>query len=107
MGVRTGNPRGRPKGAKNRRTKEVEAATAEAAAQIEAALGEAFEGDAHALLMAVYKNTALDLPLRLDAAKAAIRFEKPALQATKGELEVKAQVEAVEWRVIDPSATGA
>lgn len=32
--------------------------------------------------MAVYKDPALDLALRVDAAKAAIRFEKPALAAT-------------------------
>ena len=38
-----------------------------------------FQGDAHAFLMMVYKDPSLPLALRLDAAKAAIPFEKPAL----------------------------
>lgn len=38
-----------------------------------------FAGDAHALLMAIYKNPSCPLDLRMDAAKTAIRFEKPAL----------------------------
>ena len=46
MGVKTGRPRGRPKGAKNKRTAEREAAMKEMAAQIEKAVGGAFEGDA-------------------------------------------------------------
>jgi len=41
-----------------------------------------FKGDAHAFLMMVYKDPSLPLALRLDAAKAAIPFEKPALAAT-------------------------
>jgi hypothetical protein len=46
MGTRTGRPRGRPKGAKNKHTAEREAATKEMAAQIGKAVGGAFEGDA-------------------------------------------------------------
>jgi hypothetical protein len=38
-----------------------------------------FAGDAHAFLMAVYKNPKLDLHTRIDAAKAAIGYEKPRL----------------------------
>jgi hypothetical protein len=42
-------------------------------------LGEdVFEGDAHALLTLIYKNTSLPLELQMDATNAAIRFEKPA-----------------------------
>jgi hypothetical protein len=41
----------------------------------------AFEGDAHSLLIAVYKDESHPIELRLEAAKAAIRFEKPALAA--------------------------
>jgi hypothetical protein len=40
-----------------------------------------FEGDAHALLMFVYKNPALDIQIRLDAARVAIKYEKPSLAA--------------------------
>jgi hypothetical protein len=85
---------GRPKGARNRRTVETEARIAEAAAEVSHALPQAFQGDAHALLMMVYKNPANELPLRLDAAKAAIRFEKPALSSVEakhsGALNVRA-----------------
>lgn len=79
MGIRTGRPRGRPKGAKSKATIEREAAAAEAVARVEEKLQGAFEGDAHALLVAVYKDGDLPLPVRIDAAKAAIRYEKPAL----------------------------
>jgi len=55
---------------------------AAAAQAIAAAIPGAFEGDAHALLVAIYKNPKQPIELRLDAAKAAIRFEKPALAST-------------------------
>jgi hypothetical protein len=74
---------GRQKGTPNKRTLERQAAVQEAAKAIEAAAGDkAFTGDAHALLMAIYKNTDLPLEMRADAAKAALRFEKPALAST-------------------------
>lgn len=52
---------------------------AETARAVSEAIPEAFEGDAHALLMAVYKDPSRPIDLRVDAAKAAIRYEKPAL----------------------------
>lgn len=70
---------GRKAGAKNKRTVELEAATQVAAGKIAEAIDGAFAGDAHALLMTVYKDPAQEWPIRIDAAKAAIRFEKPAL----------------------------
>lgn len=73
---------GRPPGARNKRNRALDEAAALAAERLAAAIPDAFTGDAHALLMAVYKDPALDLALRVDAAKAAIRFEKPALAAT-------------------------
>lgn len=54
-----------------------------AAAAISAVIDKPFEGDAHALLMAVYKDPKHDLALRVDAAKAAIKFEKPALSSVQ------------------------
>lgn len=50
---------------------------------VEDALPDAFKGDAHALLISVYKDPSHPLPLRLDAAKAAISFEKPKLAAVE------------------------
>jgi hypothetical protein len=38
-----------------------------------------FRGDAHAFLKAIYQAHTLPLAMRLDAAKAAIWFEKPVL----------------------------
>jgi hypothetical protein len=77
-GKKTG---GRKKGTPNKRTQEREAATAKAAALISEAIPAAFAGDAHALLIATYKNPNLDLHVRLEAAKAALSYEKPRLQA--------------------------
>src|SRR6187200_2353273 len=88
VGRKTG---GRIKGvSKNKRTLALEAAAAEAARKIENLYGDkVFDGDSHALLMAVYKNTDYPMELRLDAAKAAIRFEKPALSAVDSKVEDK------------------
>ena len=89
MGTKTGRPRGRPKGAKNKRTAEREAVMKEMAVQIEKTVGGAFEGDALAYLMSIYKDPTMPENLRIDAAKAAIRYERPALtpveQATKSD----------------------
>lgn len=52
----TGNPPGRPRGVKNRRTHEVEAAAVAAAEQIGLVVPDAFTGDAHAFPMAIYKD---------------------------------------------------
>lgn len=78
MTPKTGKPRGRPKGARNRRTEERERLVRETAAAIEGALPEAFAGDAHAYLMAVYKDESKPLKDRLAAA---IGYEKPRLAA--------------------------
>jgi hypothetical protein len=52
-----------------------------AAVKIAEVLPDAFAGDAHMLLQAVYKDRSNPVQLRIDAAKAAIKFEKPALAA--------------------------
>src|SRR4051794_3102516 len=73
---------GRPRGAKNKRTREVEAAMETVAAKFAEAVPDAFEGDSVAFLQTVYKNPTLPFPVRLDAAAKAARFERPILSAT-------------------------
>jgi hypothetical protein len=81
MGVRTGRPRGRPAGAKNKITREREQAMREAAEKLADVLPGAFQGDAHAFLMTVYKDPQMPIERRIDAAKAAVGYEKPKLAA--------------------------
>jgi hypothetical protein len=71
---------GRPRGRKNDATIRREAAVKAANDVLGKLLDNAFDGDAHALLCAVYRNPDVPLDLRLDAAKAALRCEKPALR---------------------------
>ena len=77
--MKTGRPRGRPRGAKNKRTVEREAALKEMTAAVEKTVEGAFEGDALAYLTSIYKDPAKPDNLRMDAAKVAIRYERPAL----------------------------
>jgi len=72
---------GRQKGTPNKRTVELQEKAEAAAQAIGSAIEGAFEGDAHALLMTIYKDPKQDIDLRIEAAKAAIRYEKPALAA--------------------------
>ena len=51
----------------------------EMAEQVGKSVGGAFEGDALAYLISVYKDPSKPENLRIDAAKAAIRYERPAL----------------------------
>ena len=77
---------GRGKGALNKRTVAILDAQAAAERELNALFPDGFTGDAHALLQAIYKNTGLAMPLRLEAAKQAIRFEKPALSSVDSKL---------------------
>ena len=52
------------------------------AAAFSEAVPDAFKGDGVAFLQTVYKNPALPLSVRLDAAAKAARFERPMLTAT-------------------------
>lgn len=86
-GSRPGERRGgRAKGVPNKRTTELEAKMKEQAEKIAQALPNAFEGDAHAFLMTVYKDPELPIDVRLDAAKAAAPFEKPKLASVDNKL---------------------
>lgn len=79
--------RGRPKGSKTRRSLHP-AYAKQAAKAVDASLEdtglEPFEGDAHLFLMAVYKNPTHALPIRIDAAKSALPYEKPRLAPADG-----------------------
>jgi hypothetical protein len=79
---------GRKPGSKNRRTRELESEQIKLVDRISEIISDPFDGDAHALLVCIYKDQSRDISLRLDAAKAAIRFEKPALGAVETGPEV-------------------
>jgi hypothetical protein len=91
---------GRPQGAKNKRTREVEAAMKAVAQEFAESVPEAFAGDGVAFLQTVYKDPKLPLGIRMDAAAKAVRFERPMLasnnvrvitdveQLTEAELQV-------------------
>ena len=90
---------GRKRGTKNKRTTERERALAETAVKITQALGaSAFDGDAHALLTAIYKDAVQPIELRMDAAKAAIGYEKPRLAAVEGKVEGRMSARAARAR---------
>ena len=62
-------------------------ATARPAEKISATLGsEVFHGDAHALLMTVYKDLKQPIGLRMEAAKAALPYEKPRLASIENKI---------------------
>jgi len=85
---------GRKRGTPNKRTVARERAVTVAARKITAALGhDAFQGDAHALLMAVYKDPHQPAELRIDAARAAIGYEKPRLAAVEAKVEGRLTLE--------------
>ena len=94
-GFKTG---GRQPGSKNKRTLLLESTARDIIENASAIIGEeAFDGDAHMFLILIYKNPGLPLNLRVDAAKAAIRFEKPALTA----VDARGTFEAMHYAVSD------
>lgn len=97
---------GRKPGSRNRSAKQREQAMLEMSRVIGDQIPSAFAGDGHALLMAVYKNPDLPLPLRVDAAKAAIGYEKPRLASTEIKGDPDSPLEhstRVEMTIIDAS----
>jgi hypothetical protein len=73
---------GRPLGAKNKLTREVEAAMKAVAEEFAEAVPDAFTGDGVAFLQTVYKDPKLPLAVRMDAAAKAARFERPMLASS-------------------------
>lgn len=97
---------GRKKGTPNKRGAALAARVSEQAALIAKALGaSAFEGDAHAFMMSVYKDTAQPDALRLDAAKAAAPFEKPKLASVDTKLSGTLTLEALVTRSLGQNLT--
>jgi len=95
-GFKTG---GRKKGSRNKKTVLLQEKGREALAEVLGA--NAFEGDAHSLLIAIYRDMSHPIELRLEAAKAAIRFEKPALAA----LDARGTIENVHYGISDQPLT--
>jgi hypothetical protein len=79
LGRKTG---GRRKGTPNKVTAARQAMLQDTAARVMAGRSGGFPGDAHALLVAIYRDESLPLSMRLDAAKSAVKFERPALAST-------------------------
>ena len=101
---RTGNYKpgpGRPPGRKNDRTLALEVAARKAATSI----GDAFKGDAHDFLQAVYRNPDVPLEVRIMAAGRALRVEKPTLAASHNvsdlNINMAARLEAARHRVAE------
>ena len=98
-GFKTG---GRQKGSKNKRTLLQEERTRALIDNAKEIIGgDLFDGDAHAFLILTYKDKSLPRNLRLDAAKAAIRFEKPALTA----VDAHSKTETVHYAISDEPMT--
>lgn len=81
---------GRQRGSQNKRTIEKTKSQAETARLIGEIMPDAFIGDAHSLLQATYKNPEFDLHARVDAAKAALPYEKHRL--VQKDVNLKADV---------------
>jgi hypothetical protein len=72
---------GRKKGTPNRMTLKRQERIRRVIADIGKLIPNAFKGDGHAFLVAVYKDPRVTLSERIDAAKAAAVYEKPRLVA--------------------------
>jgi len=79
-GKKTG---GRQKGTPNKRNIQLLEQRDKTALVLGKTIPNAFKGDAHTYLMAIYKDPAVDKAIRLDAAKAAAPYEKPKLASTE------------------------
>ena len=99
---------GRQKGTPNQKTVAREKAQAQAAARITEALGpDTFPGDAHAYLVTLYKDPRRPDGVRIDAAKAAIAFEKPRLSSVDGGSKRTSRRGRLSWRRPRPNGRSA
>lgn len=100
---------GRKPGVRSARTVDRLRKVAELQSVLNETIPRVFKGDAHAFLTAVYKNEDLDLKMRLDAATAAIGYEKPRLAAVNHSGDPD---NPVQWRntievvIVDPAKSG-
>lgn len=74
---------GRKRGTTNQKIKRIRSVMRTVAAEISQNVPDAFEGDGVALLIAIYKDPKHPLEVRMDAAKAASRYERHQLQAVE------------------------
>jgi hypothetical protein len=70
---------------------------------VDASLPDAFKGDAHAFLIAVYKDTSNPIKDRLAAATAAIGYEKPKLASVEVQAEIDATVSVSRIELVAPA----
>lgn len=104
-----GGPRqgaGRKHGAGNKRTTEMKAEAAKVIETISAAIPNAFDGDAHAFMVSLYKNPSIPFDMRLDAAKSAAPYEKPRLSAVDMSATVKRSIEDFTYEELAIIAAG-
>lgn len=95
---------GRKAGSTSAKTVERLKQVAQVMSAVEASVPAAFQGDAHAFLIAVYKNPENAVKDRLAAATAAIGYEKPKLAAIEHTGDPDNPVETrsrIEWVVVD------
>lgn len=74
---------GRQKGTPNKNTMKHAADMAIVQRKVAAVLPRAFQGDALAFLVAIYKDPTQEASMRIDAARAALPYEKPRLAAVE------------------------
>ena len=104
-----GEYRGRPPGIANKRTRELEAKVKSAQALAEDYLNERFEDlderafkwDAHTWLCVLYKDPRQPVEIRMDAAKAALPYEKPKLAAIAIKQETELTLQDLIMQTID------
>ncbi|GBQ82319.1 hypothetical protein AA13595_0892 [Gluconacetobacter johannae DSM 13595] len=85
----SGNPAGLKKGTRRKRTVALEEQMERITATLGHDVASGPQFGAHDVLVAMYRHPEVPLDLKLDAAKAAIRFEKPALSASSVTADVK------------------